>query len=80
MTKSKLAVAVGVAGAIVLSMSAAEARTKQGPKARANAQETVTGSVNQPSFGRSFNYDPSVTSGGVNFRDGRNGANYNPNQ
>jgi hypothetical protein len=82
-TKSKLAVALGVAGAIALSMSTAEARTKQSSaKARAAVQDTVVTrpAVNQRSFERSFNYDPGFASGGINFRDGRGGANYNPNQ
>ena len=81
-TKSKLALALGVAGAIALSMSAAEARTKRKPaQAQTNVQSNVGGvNANQPFLGRSFNYDPGVTSGGINFRDGRNGANYNPNQ
>jgi hypothetical protein len=81
-TKSKLALALGVAGALALSMSAAEARTKRNPaKAQASAQDTAVrgGWINQRSFGRSFNYDP-VVRGGINFNDGRNGANYNPNQ
>jgi hypothetical protein len=82
-TKSKLALALGVAGAIALSMSAAEAAsTKRKPvQAQTNVQSNVGGvNANQPFLGRSFNYDPGVTSGGINFRDGRNGANYNPNQ
>ncbi len=82
-TKSKLALALGVAGAIALSMSAAEARTKRSSaQAQTNAQSNVVSgaNVNQPVFGRSFNYEPGLAGGGINFRDGRNGANYNPNQ
>ncbi len=82
-TKSKLALALGVAGAIALSMSAAEARTKRKPaQAQTNAQSNVVSGATpiSRSFGRSFNYDPGLASGGINFRDGRNGANYNPNQ
>ena len=80
---SKLALALGVAGAIALSISTAEARTKRtSAKAQANVESNVgsRANINQPSVGRSFNYDPGLSSGGINFRDGRNGANYNPNQ
>lgn len=79
-TKSKLALALGIAGAIALSMSAAEARTKRGPAK--NVQTTVTraANVNQPAYRGSFNYEAAPTGGGINFRDGRGGANYNPNQ
>lgn len=82
-TKSKLAMALGVVGAIALSVPSAEARTK-----RSNAkdvQSTVTGVAGapsgfQPSYRGSYNFEASPISGGINFRDGRNGANYNPNQ
>jgi hypothetical protein len=81
-SKSKLAVALGVAGAIALSMSSAEARTKhRAARAQATVQDTLVGGVNvQPSFGRAYNYEPGFAGGGINFRDGRGGANYNPNQ
>jgi hypothetical protein len=82
-TKSKLALTLGVAGAIALSMSAAEARTKRKPAhAQANVQSNVGGGVttNQRIFGRSFNYAPAVSGGAINYNDGRLGANYNPNQ
>ncbi len=83
-TKSKLALGLGVAGAIALSMSAAEARTKRKPAhAQANVQSNVGAGINakQPFLGRSFNYAPPVTTGGgINYNDGRLGANYNPNQ
>ena len=84
-TKSKLAVALGIAGAIALSVSSAEARTKhRSAKARASVQDTVGGvNVTRPSLGRSYNYAPGLAiggGGGINYRDGRNGANWNPNQ
>jgi hypothetical protein len=82
-TKSKLALALGVVGAIALSVPSAEARTKRNAaKAQTNAQDQVVSGrrAEQPLFGRSYNFDPAFTSGGISFRDGRGGANYNPNQ
>ena len=89
-TKSKLALALGIVSAIALSAASAEARTKRSaPKA---TQSTVTGNpfAYQPSpypqypqsYRGSYNlYDGGgYSGGGINFRDGRNGANYNPNQ
>ncbi len=79
-TKSKLAVALGVVGAIALSVPSADARTKR--TAAKNVQSTVTSAAStfQPSYRGSYNFEASPLSGGINFRDGRNGANYNPNQ
>lgn len=79
-TKSKLAMALGVVGAIALSVPSAEARTKRSPAK--NVESTVTGAPNafQPSYRGSYNFEASPAIGGINFRDGRNGANYNPNQ
>lgn len=81
-TKSKLAMALGVVGAIALAVPSAEARTKR--SAAKNVESTVTGVAGapafQPSYRGSYNYEASPIIGGINFRDGRNGANYNPNQ
>ena len=82
-TKSKLALALGVVGAIALSVPSAEARTKRSPAK--NVESTVTGVAGAPSafpqsYRGSYNLEASPASGGINFRDGRNGANYNPNQ
>jgi hypothetical protein len=83
-TKSKLALVLSVVGAIALSVPSAEARTKRNAaKAQTNAQDQVVSGrrAEQPLFGRSYNFDPAFTSGGgINFRDARGGANYNPNQ
>jgi hypothetical protein len=83
---SKLAVALGVVGAIALSVPSAEARTKRSaPK----AEQTITGNpfafqapaYQTPSYRGSYNlYGGGYSGGGINFNDGRNGANYNPNQ
>lgn len=77
--KSKFAIALGVVGAIALAVPSAEARTKRvQPKAQNTA---VSGaSVGQQSFGRAFNYSAPAAGNSINFRDGRGGANYNPNQ
>ena len=85
-TTSKLALALGVVGAIALSAPSAEARTKRSaPK----AQQTITSNpfayqppvYQAPSFRGSYNlYGGGYSGGGINFNDGRNGANYNPNQ
>jgi hypothetical protein len=85
-TKSKLALALGVVGAIALSVPTAEARTKRSaPK----AERTVTGNPSlylgpayqAPSYRGSYNlYGGGYSASGINFNDGRNGANYNPNQ
>lgn len=87
-TTSKLALALGVAGAIALTMSTAEARTKRNaPKAQTSAQgQVVNGpSASQPfssqrSYRGSYGYLPAPAGGGINFKDGRAGANYDPNQ
>jgi hypothetical protein len=81
-TKSKLSVALtvalGVVGAIALAVPSAEARTKHhAAKVHRTASDAF---VRQPTFRGSYNYAPPLSSGGINFNDGRNGANYNPNQ
>ena len=75
----RLATVLGVAGAIAFSVPSAEARTKRKP---VNVQSTVTAApfASLPSHSGSYNYYAAPLSGGVNFRDGRNGANYNSNQ
>ena len=76
--KSKLAVALGVVGAIALSVPPAEARTK---RSTAKVHRAVTGSHAYQPLGRgSYYYAPAPAIGAINFNDGRNGANYNPNQ
>jgi hypothetical protein len=66
-------------------MSAAEARSgKRNPaKAQARAVQGPVGSganAYQPSYRGSFNFQGAPAGGGINFNDGRLGANYNPNQ
>jgi hypothetical protein len=84
-TSSKLALALGVVGAIALSVPSAEARTKRSaPK----AEQTITSSPSvylgpayQARSNRgSYNLYGGGYSGGINFNDGRSGANYSPNQ
>jgi hypothetical protein len=81
-TTSKLALALGVVGAIALSAPSAEARTKQ--RSAPKAEQTVTSNpfaYQAPSYRGSYNlYGGGYSGGGINFNDGRNGANYNPNQ
>ena len=80
-TTSKLALALGVVGAIALSVPSAEARTK---RRAPTPEQTVTGNpfvYQAPSYRGSYNlYGGGYSGGGINFNDGRNGANYNPNQ
>jgi hypothetical protein len=86
-TTSKLALALGVVGAIALSIPAAEARTK---RSAPQAQQTITGNpfayqapvYQTPSYRGSYNLygGNGYSGGGINFNDGRGGANYNPNQ
>jgi hypothetical protein len=83
--KSRLAMTLGIVGAIAISMSAAEARSgKRNPaKAQAKVVQGAVGSgayAYRPSYRGSFNYQAAPTSNGINFNDGRLGANYNPNQ
>lgn len=84
--KTNLAFALGIVGALALSGPSAEARSRH---AAPKAQPTVTAKpfayrspYFEPSYRGSFNlYGGAGNSGGgINFRDGRNGANYNPNQ
>ena len=85
--KSKLALALGVVGAIALSVPAAEARTK---RSAPRAQHTITSNpfayqapvYQAPSYRGSYNLygGGGYSGGGINFNDGRSGANYNPNQ
>ncbi|MDQ8726248.1 hypothetical protein [Bradyrhizobium sp. LHD-71] len=76
---SKLAVILGVAGAIALSAPSAEARTKR-TSAKAHNAASSAPVVRQPSFRATYGFVPGPAGGGINFNDGRNGANYNPNQ
>jgi hypothetical protein len=87
--KSRLAMALGIAGAIALSMSAAEARSGKRSPAKVQAkvvQGAVDGRTNayRPSYRGSLNYQAApmggVGGGGINFNDGSLGANYNRNQ
>jgi hypothetical protein len=89
-TNSKLALALGLIGAIALSVPSAEARTKRNtPKTErtvitdpfAYQAPSYRDSYREPSFGGSYNlYGGGYSGGGINYNDGRNGANYNPNQ
>jgi hypothetical protein len=86
-TTSKLALALGVVGAIAVSVPSAEARTK---RSAPRAQQTITGNpfayqapvYQAPSYRGSYNLygGGGYAGGGINFNDGRSGANYNPNQ
>lgn len=74
--RRKLVALLGVMGAVAITASAAEAQSSRTKPVK----RTVTNSyVQQPSFRGSYNYAP-PRGGGVNFGDGRMGANYNPNQ
>jgi hypothetical protein len=82
-------VALVIAGAIALSMSAAEARSGKRSPAKVQAkvvQGAVDGRTNayRPSYRGSLNYQAApmggVGGGGINFNDGSLGANYNRNQ
>lgn len=80
-TSSKLAIALGVIGAIALSVPSAEASSNK--RSSTNVHRTVTPAdayVRQPTLRGAYNYAAPRNSGGINFNDGRFGANYNPNQ
>jgi hypothetical protein len=81
-TKSKIALALGVVGALVVSVASADARTVR--KHRVNRDvlnsQNYQPNATQPAFRRSFNFLAPQSGGGINYRDGRNGANWNPNQ
>lgn len=86
-TKSRLALALGVVGAIALSVPSADARTAHTKRSPASVQTNArSGDVvsnpfaAQQSYRGSYNSFAAPLSGGINFNDGRNGANYNPNQ
>ncbi len=77
---SKLAIALGVIGAIALSVPSAEASSK---RSTTKVHRTVAPAdvyVRQPSFRGAYNYMAPPSGGGINFNDGRGGPNYNPNQ
>jgi hypothetical protein len=77
-TMSKLALALGIIGAISLSIPSAEARTKQ---TNAKASQSIVIGAPQ-TLRRSYNYAPSLrrgVSGRYNNQMIR-GTNYNPNQ
>jgi hypothetical protein len=92
-TNSKLALALGVIGAIALSAPSAEARTKRStPKAQSSVI-TDPFAYQAPTYRDPFNYrEPSFrgsynlyggngySGGGINYNDGQNGANWNRNQ
>jgi hypothetical protein len=92
-TNSKLALALGVIGAIALSIPSAEARTKRStPKAQSSvitdpfAYQAPTWRdpvySREPSFRGSYNLygGNGYSGGGINYNDGQNGANWNRNQ
>ena len=65
---------VGVAGVIALAATAADARSARSARSTVSNQAFYSA---PPFFRRSYAYAPR---GGVSFRDGRMGANWNPNQ
>jgi hypothetical protein len=84
-TTAKLALAFAVIGAAAFSMPSAEARSARTKSVathvhRGSASDAAY--VRQQSFRGSYNLaaPPAVSGGGINFNDGRFGANYNPNQ
>ena len=80
-TSSKLAMALGVIGAIALSVPSAEASSKRSTTTKVHRTATPADAyVRQPSFRGAYNYMAPPSGGGINFNDGRSGANYNPNQ
>lgn len=90
-TNSKLALALGVVGAIALSVPSAEARTKRNtPRAQSPAitepfayqAPSYRDPYREPSFRGSYNLygGGGYSGGGINYNDGQNGANYNRNQ
>jgi hypothetical protein len=73
----KLIAVLSVAGAVTLAMMPAEARSARTTRSTFGNQGVYFA---PPSFRRSFNYAGSFSRGGVNLREGRNGANWNRNQ
>jgi hypothetical protein len=69
----KFIAVVGVAGVIALAVAPADARSARNTRSTVSNQAFYNA---PPFFRRSFAYARS----GVNFRDGRMGANWNPNQ
>jgi hypothetical protein len=73
----KFAAALSVAGAIALAATPADARSARTTRSTVSNQAM---NAPPPSFRRSQNYySGGMASGGINFGDGRMGANYNPN-
>lgn len=68
---------LGVAGVIALAVTPADARSARSTRSTVSNQAFQSA---PQSARRSFNYAAPVSRGGVNFRDGRSGANWNPNQ
>jgi hypothetical protein len=73
----KFAVVCSVAATFALFMTPADAKSTRNTRGGVSKQPVY---VQPPSFGRSYNYYGGGPRGGVNFGDGRMGANYNPNQ
>jgi hypothetical protein len=71
----KFAAALSVAGAIALAATPADARSARTTRSAVSNQAI---NAPPPSFRRSQNYYSGMSSG-INFGDGRMGANYNPN-
>ena len=67
--------AIVMGAALALAASPADAKSKKQQSVRGT---TIYAPGNYPSFRGSYNYAPS-RGGGINFNDGRMGANYNPN-
>lgn len=74
----KPAMALGVASAIVLSIASAEAKTRKKLVSRASQQTSQSLNAMQPQpYGGTYNRYNLPPGGGINFNDGRLGANYN---
>jgi hypothetical protein len=78
-TNWKRAAALSLAGAIVLSVSSSAAAQSARKKPVNRSVATSSQYVYQNSSARAY-YGAPVRSGGINYGDGRMGANYNPNQ
>ena len=72
----KFAAALSVAGAIALAATPADAKSARTKRSTVSNQTII---APPPSFRGSQNYYGGMSSGGINFSDGRMGANYNPN-
>jgi hypothetical protein len=77
MTKSKLAIALGVVSAIALSMPSAQARTKHHRAKSLESTVTSAPDAYQP-FYRGYNYEPAPLMG-IGYGEPNGSSNYNRN-